>query len=82
MKGFEIAATLGLLAPAGTPNAIIERLHKVVVAYLQTPEVRERLFNAAAEPVGSTPEQFTALMKSDIERWGKVIRAAGIRADE
>jgi len=57
------------------------RLNNEVVALLKRSDVRERLLADGAEPVGNTPEEFGAFIKAEIERWAKVIRAAGIRAD-
>lgn len=81
VKGFESAAPLGVLAPAGTPDAIVTRLNRVIVEYLKTKEVHDRLFSAAIEAVASTPAEFTAMMKIDMARWEKIIKAAGIRVD-
>jgi tripartite-type tricarboxylate transporter receptor subunit TctC len=81
LPGYETAATYGVFAQAKTPVAIIRRLNQTIVTHLKTPESRERLFNAGAEPVGDTPEQFAAMIKTDMARWEKVIKAAGIRAD-
>lgn len=81
VKGYEVAATLGVLAPARTPSAIIFRLNRVIVEHLQSVDARERLTGVAVEVVGSTPEEFTAWMKRDRARWENVIRTAGIRRD-
>jgi tripartite-type tricarboxylate transporter receptor subunit TctC len=80
LPGYVISTTYGLFAPAKTPESVIRRLNQEAVRVLRTAEAKERLFNVGAEPVGSTPEQLTALMKSEVTTMGKVIRDAGIRA--
>jgi len=81
VKGYASSTWYGLLAPRGTPRAIVLRLNTEVVALLKRPDVRERLLADGAEPIGNTPGEFGAFIKAEIERWAKVIRAAGIRAD-
>ena len=79
---FDATSWNGVFVPAGTPRFVITRLHEGVVRALQTPEVRERLTGDGAEPVGSTPDQFAAFVRAEIAKWGKVIKAAGIKADQ
>ena len=81
LKGYEASTWYGLLAPAGTPAPIVARLHKEVVAILGPGETRERLMSQGFEPVGNTPAQFAAHIKSEIAKWGRVIRAAGIKPE-
>ena len=81
LPGFEVVGWYGILAPARTPPAIIEQLHREFVKILQTPEIRDRLTSEGAEPVGNTPAEFTAFLKTDIARWAKVIKAAGAKLD-
>jgi tripartite-type tricarboxylate transporter receptor subunit TctC len=71
----------GLVAPAGTPSAVIARLHSTAVAVLKRPEVRKRIAEMGFEILGDTPQQFAADLKSDGEAFGKVIRQAGIRPE-
>ncbi|HEX2830569.1 MAG TPA: tripartite tricarboxylate transporter substrate binding protein [Burkholderiales bacterium] len=71
----------GLFARAGTPRAITAKLHEHVMKALAAPDVRERMIALGFDIVGNTPEQFAAQVKTDIGRWGKVIREAGIKAD-
>jgi|SoiMethySBSTD1v2_1073268.scaffolds.fasta_scaffold239340_1 tripartite-type tricarboxylate transporter receptor subunit TctC len=78
VKGYDTAARLGVFVPAGTPAPIVERLNRVIVEHLKSTDARERLSNAAIEPVGTSPEELAALMKLDIARWEKVLRAAGL----
>jgi tripartite-type tricarboxylate transporter receptor subunit TctC len=79
--GFAATQWYGLLAPAGTPAAIIDRLHAEVVRVVALPAVRARLEAEGAEPVDSSPVRFGAFIRSEIERWGKVVREARIRVD-
>ena len=81
LPGFESAVTQGVFAPAKTPQTIIRRLNREIVAALSKPEVRERLFALGLEVVANTPEEFAATMKIDMAKWGKVIKDAAIRAD-
>lgn len=79
LPGFESSSPSGMFAPAKTPKVIIDRLNREIVRALQTPDVKERFHGAAIEAVGSTPEEFAAVVKAEIAKWGKVIKAAGIR---
>jgi tripartite-type tricarboxylate transporter receptor subunit TctC len=71
---------LGLLVPGGTPQAVIARLHREIVAVVAMPEVRARLSALGFEPIASTPKEFADRIRSEIEKWAKVIRAANIKA--
>ena len=79
VPGYEAVQMSGVLAPARTPEAILNRLNQEIVRILQRPDVKEKFFNVGVETVGSTPEQFSQVMKSEMARLGKVIRDAGIR---
>jgi tripartite-type tricarboxylate transporter receptor subunit TctC len=81
LPGYESASLLAVFAPAGTPTTIVQRFNQEIVKALNNPEARERLFRAGVEAVGSTPEQFAATLKTEMARWGKLIRDAGIRAE-
>ena len=70
-----------MFAPARTAETIIKRLNQESVRFLKTAEVKERFFNAGVEVVGSSPDEFSATMKSEMARLGKVIKDAGIRAE-
>jgi tripartite-type tricarboxylate transporter receptor subunit TctC len=72
---------VGVLAPAGTPKAIITLLQREIVKIIALPEMKERLSTLGFDPVGSTPEEFTVQMKLEMEKWAKVIRAANIKAE-
>jgi tripartite-type tricarboxylate transporter receptor subunit TctC len=78
-KGFDATQWLGLLGPKGTPAEAVKRLHAETVKALQLPDVRERLAGAALQPVGSTPEEFGALIKNEIDSFGKLARELGIQ---
>ena len=70
-----------MLTVAGTPREIVQRLHADVVKVLASPEVRERFAKAGVEVVAGSPEQFAQFLQSEVERWAKVIKDAGIKAD-
>jgi tripartite-type tricarboxylate transporter receptor subunit TctC len=71
----------GVVAPAGTPKEVIERWRGDIVRMVATPEVRQRLEALGFAPVANTPDEFGARIKSEIAKWGKVVRDANIRAD-
>ncbi len=81
MPGFEAVTWWGLLAPTGTPREIIARLQAEIAKGLAMPEMKERFLTLGAEPVGSTPEQFGAFLREEVEKWGKVVRTLGIKVD-
>lgn len=82
VPGYSALQWYGLMAPAGTPNEIVEKLATMVADALHTPEVRARLARDGAEPIGSRPAEFAALIKSELEKWANIARAANIRAEE
>jgi tripartite-type tricarboxylate transporter receptor subunit TctC len=79
VRGYEATQWFGVLAPAGTPRPIIDRLNQEMVKLVRSAEVRERLIADGTDPVGSTPEEFAAYIKSETDKWAKVIKAAGIK---
>ena len=81
ITGMDADTFQGVFAPAGIPQPILARLHRDIMKALAAPDVRDRLAALGFEPVGNTPEAFTAQVKSDIARWGKVIRDANIKVD-
>ena len=81
VPGFEAGGFLGLVAPAGTPVAVVQALNAAAQKSLAQPEVRERLLALASPPVGGTPEQFAAHIQGEIDKWARVIRAASIKAE-
>jgi tripartite-type tricarboxylate transporter receptor subunit TctC len=80
--GFDATAWFALMAPAGTPVAIIEKLHRETVRILALPEVRKRFDTLGMEPVGNTPAEFAAEIARETPQWAKVIRDAGIKPAE
>jgi len=80
--GFEAVPWFGLMAPAGTPAAITERLYRDSMRVLAMPEVRKRLNDAGLDILGGTPAEFTAAIEREIPQWARVIKGAGIRASE
>ncbi|MCY7369676.1 MAG: tripartite tricarboxylate transporter substrate binding protein [Polaromonas sp.] len=81
LKGFEIDTWWGLVAPAATPKEVLAKLNQAFVAALDSPEARNRFAVLMAEPVGSSPEQFGALMDRERAKYEKVVKASGARAD-
>ena len=79
LPGYEVTSWYGLSAPANTPLAIIERLHGEAVRALNHAELKERMLGLGADPVGNTPEQYATFIQSEIDKWAKVIKAAGIK---
>jgi tripartite-type tricarboxylate transporter receptor subunit TctC len=80
-KGFDAVTWFGLLAPAGTPKDVIAKLNVEFNKALQSPELRKKLGDEGADPAGGTPEQFAALIKDEIPRWGKVVKESGAKVD-
>jgi tripartite-type tricarboxylate transporter receptor subunit TctC len=81
IKDYEAIGWFGLLAPAGTPSAIVEQLSGEVAKAMATPAMRERAAQEGATPVGSTPAEFQRFLHAEIAKWTRIIQAAGIRLD-
>jgi tripartite-type tricarboxylate transporter receptor subunit TctC len=81
VPGYEVTTFYGVSAPAKTPRPIIDRLHAELVRALNSPDLRDRLKGLGADPVGNTPEQYTAFMQNEIAKWAKVIKAACIKGE-
>jgi tripartite-type tricarboxylate transporter receptor subunit TctC len=81
LPGFEFNNWYGIMAPAGTPRATIDFLNAEVQRILALAEVKEKLAGLGADPTPGTPERFAAVMAADAEKWGRVIKQAGVRAD-
>ncbi len=81
LKGFETGSWFGVSVPAATSKDIINRLHKESVRILALPEVRDRMAAEGAEFVADTPEHFAAFMRSEIEKWGRAVKASGARPE-
>jgi tripartite-type tricarboxylate transporter receptor subunit TctC len=78
LGGFEVTSWYGLWVPAGTPASIVRKLHDAVVKAFADPELKDTWAKLGAEPGGSSPEAFRALIDTDIAKWGKVVREAKI----
>ena len=81
LPGYSASGWYGLLAPAATPKAIIARLNAEAVRALRLPDVVDRLSSQGAEPVGSTPEEFTVFVRGEITKWAELVKAAKMRTD-
>jgi tripartite-type tricarboxylate transporter receptor subunit TctC len=80
-KGQEADTLAGFLVPAGTPKAAVDKLSAEIQRILAQPDIRERISAQGFDVIASTPEQFAAQIRSEVEKWGKVIRSAGIKVD-
>jgi tripartite-type tricarboxylate transporter receptor subunit TctC len=80
LVGFDVTSWFGIAAPAKTPRAIVDQLNGAIVRAVNTPDLRARFLDQGAEPVGNSPEQYTAFIEREIAKWAKVIKAAGIKA--
>ena len=81
VPGFEVTVWFGLLAPAGTPREIVQRLNAESTRIINSPEVTDKFVKQGVEPKPGTPEQFGDLIKSEVPRWAKVIKDAGIKSE-
>jgi len=81
VSGYEVINWFGIVAPRGTPKAVITRINADMNAALKTPALRDLLAAQGAEAAGGTPEEFAALIQRDFAKWGKVVKASGARVD-
>ena len=81
LPGYSASGWYGLLAPAAVPKPVIARLHSEAVKALRAPDVIDKLSSQGAEPVANSPEEFTAFVRSEIEKWAKLVKAANMRTD-
>jgi tripartite-type tricarboxylate transporter receptor subunit TctC len=81
MPGFEAGIWNGVMAPAHTPQAVIDKLHAAIAKIIQSPDVRERILGMGADPVISTPAEFSAFIAAELKKWTKVIKDSGARMD-
>ena len=81
LPGFDVSGWYGILGPANLPAAVTGRLHGEIAAILKTPEIRERLAADGSEAVGSTPDAFAAHLKTEVAKWAKVVKTAGIKQE-
>jgi tripartite-type tricarboxylate transporter receptor subunit TctC len=81
VPGYEAVQWYGLMAPAATPREIVSKLHRAVVAALNDGAVRERFTSSGADPVGNSPEEFAQLVRSEVAKWAKVVKGAGLKPE-
>lgn len=81
LKGFEASSWFGLLAPAGTPADVVNRIQQETAKALNTPAIKEKLLAQGAIPSGNTPQQFAALIDAEIKKWAPVVKASGAKVD-
>ena len=81
LPGYEAIGWNGILAPAGTPKAVIERLHREIVRIVRTSEFAQQLVGEGATAVGSTPAEFDAIIRADMRKWAAVVKEAGINRE-
>jgi tripartite-type tricarboxylate transporter receptor subunit TctC len=81
VEGVEVVVWYGVLAPAGTPRDIVQELAEGIQRATRDADVRKRMLEQGAEPVGSTPEEFTKLLREEVARWAEVVKISGARAD-
>ncbi len=81
VTGYQASNWYGFAAPAKTPRALVDKLNREFARIMAAAEVREKLINVGMEPGTMTPEQYTAFVKAEVVKWGKVVKAAGIKAD-
>jgi len=80
-KGFEAVTWFGILAPAGTPAAIVQQLNKAINRALEQPDVAEKLRSEGGEVLGGSPEKFSNLLRTDVPRWAQIVKASGASLD-
>jgi tripartite-type tricarboxylate transporter receptor subunit TctC len=81
LPGFDISTWFGVFVPAATPRDVVARLHAEFTRALAAPEVRAAMLNLGAEPVGNNPREFAAYIRSELAKYGRVIKASGAKAD-
>jgi tripartite-type tricarboxylate transporter receptor subunit TctC len=81
LPGYEVGSWQGVFAPAGTPPEIVKRLNAEMVKIVNMPDVKEKLTALGAEPVGNTPEEFSAMVKAEVVKWADVVKKSGAKVD-
>jgi tripartite-type tricarboxylate transporter receptor subunit TctC len=81
VPGYDVTSWYGIIAPRGTPAAVIDRVHREIAAMARKPDIAERLAALGIEPEGNSPREFAAQVKSEIAKWGKVIKTAGVKVE-
>jgi tripartite-type tricarboxylate transporter receptor subunit TctC len=82
LPGYRAEAFQGMVVPAGVPQAIVNKLSAEVARIVRLPDVAERFQLDGAEPVGSTPKEFAAFLKTEMQKWGKVVKDAGVKPEQ
>jgi tripartite-type tricarboxylate transporter receptor subunit TctC len=80
VEGYASDVWFGVIAPAGTPDSVVGKLHAEIVRIVKSPAMQASLAAQGAEPVGNTPAEFTAIIADEFEKWGDVIKRTGIKA--
>ena len=81
LPGYSVMSWTGIIAPANTPPAVVNRLHTEIVSILKLPDVKSRFASIGAEPIGNTPEQFQEFVRTETARWAALIKAAGVQVE-
>ena len=81
VPGYESSTAFGVLAPANTPAVVVKRLNQEIVKALQIPDMMEKLSGLGLEAVGGTPQQYAAHLKEELAKYGRIVKAAGIKLD-
>ena len=81
LPGYEYTNWYGFLVPKKTPRPIVQRLFKEITAVLNSPDVREKLINGGVTPMGGTPDEFAAFVRTDYARWGKIVKDSGVKLE-
>jgi tripartite-type tricarboxylate transporter receptor subunit TctC len=81
VSGYEAVIWLGVMGPAGTPKAVLERLSTEIVKIVNAPDVKETWAKQGAVPMGMTPAQFETFLREDIQKWAKLVKATGMKVD-
>ena len=81
VNGFEVTAWFGVMAPGGTPPAIVQKISTDVARLVATPEIQKRMLDDASEPVGSNPENYAAFIRTEIAKWSEVVRLANMKPE-
>jgi len=81
VKGYEATIWLGLMAPAGTPRPVLEKLNLEVNKVINAPEVKENWAKQGAQPMGMTVDQFDKFLRADVQKWSKLVKDTGMKVD-
>ncbi|HWI15887.1 MAG TPA: tripartite tricarboxylate transporter substrate binding protein [Burkholderiales bacterium] len=81
VRGYDVTNWFGIIAPAGTPRAVVTRVNQALNKALQRNDVKDLLVSRGADPAGGTPEEFARIIRADYDKWGKVVKASGARVD-